>query len=137
MLLTEGTPLRTGAEFAELRRWSADRLALGPRVPAHQLALRRYAVTDLIDDLTDATDELASATIRADLIRGLGELALLSAGVWLGSGKWLARRLRTADPDAADALAACAREHDDREAARLAADLLGRLGGRVDQDFVR
>ena len=137
VLLTEGIPLRTGDEFAELRRWSADRLAPGPRPTAHQLALRRYAVTDLIDDLTDATDELVSAAIRADLLRDLGELALLSSGAWLGSGKWLARRLRAVDPESADALAAFARERDHREAARVVAVLLDRLGGRVDEDFVR
>ena len=136
-LLTEGMPLRAGEEFAELHRWSSDRLAPGPRLSAHQLALRRYALTDLIDDLMDAAEELAAATIRAYLLRGLGELALLSAGAWLGSGKWLARRLRVADPDAATALAAFARERDDRAAARLASDLLARLGGRVDTDFVR
>lgn len=136
-LLTEGTPLRAGDEFESLRAWSAERLAHGPRPDGHQLALRRYAVTDLIDDLADATDALAVAAIRADLLRSLGELALLSAGSWLGSGKWLARRLRAADPRAAERLEGFAREPDAARAAAAASRLLAELGGRVDIDFTR
>jgi predicted nucleotidyltransferase len=136
-LLTEGTPLRTGDEFAPLRNRAAERLAAGPRVTAHQVELRRYAITDLIDDLGDATDPLAVAAIRADLLRGLGELATLTAGGWLGSGKWLARRLRAADPAAADRLEAFVREGDPARAAAAAARMLDTLGGRVDTDFAR
>ncbi len=136
-LLTEGTPLRAGPEYDELRDWSAGRLAAGPDVSSHQLALRRYALTDLIDDLRDATDLLAVATIRADLLRGLAELSLLTAGAWLGSGKWLARRLRAADAAAADALETLASRTDASAAADVATTLLERLGGRVDADFVR
>jgi hypothetical protein len=136
-LLAEGTPLRTGPEYEELRAWSLERLAAGPHIHAHEFELRRYAVTDLIDDLADATDALTIATIRADLLRALGELALLRAGGWLGSGKWLARRLRAADPPAADALEVFASEAHPRDAAARATGLLGRLGGRIDVDFVR
>lgn len=136
-LLTEGHPLRLGSEYEELRRWSADRLARGPRLTAHQLELRRYAVTDLIDDLADATDPLAAAAIRADLFRDLAQLALLASNSWLGSGKWLARRLSSADPAAAEALREFAHPPDHAGAAELAARLLDRFGGRVDGDLVR
>lgn len=136
-LLTEGTPLRTGDELPELRRWSAERLARGPRLSAHQLELRRYALTDLIDDLADATDPLAAATIRADLVRGLAELALLSANAWLGSGKWLARRLRAADEATAAALTELVAEPAPAVAAAAASRLLDTLGGRVDGDLIR
>lgn len=136
-LLTEGRPLRTGDEFEALRSWSADRLAAGPQPTTHQLELRRYAVTDLIDDLADATEPLTVAAIRADLFRALGELATLVAGGWLGSGKWLARRLRSVDPSSADQLEAFAGERDPAHAAAAASRLLEVLGGRVDHDFVR
>ena len=136
-MLTEGSPLRTGPEFVELRRWSAERLALGPRLSDHQLEVRRYAVTDLIDDLTDAGDPLTTAAIRSDLFRSLAELAILRSNAWLGSGKWLARRLRVADGPSADALAAFAREPDTARAAAIASRLLSELGGRGDGDFVR
>jgi len=137
ILLTEGTPLRTGDEFDTLRGWAADRLERGPQVDDHARALRRYAITDLLDDLGDATDPLIIAALRSELFRGLAELSILAAGAWLGSGKWLARRLRAADPTAADALERFASELDPRAAAALASQLLERLGGRVDGDFVR
>ncbi|MBW8870787.1 MAG: nucleotidyltransferase domain-containing protein [Leifsonia sp.] len=136
-LLTEGVPLRTGTEFGELRQWSAERLARGPRLSDHKLELRRYAVTDLIDDLADDTDRLTAAAIRADLFRALGELALLTAKAWLGSGKWLARRLAAADPSAAAQLTDFAAEPGNTQAAAIASGLLERLGGRVDEDLTR
>ncbi|WP_285114399.1 nucleotidyltransferase domain-containing protein [Leifsonia sp. fls2-241-R2A-40a] len=136
-LLTEGHPLRVGSEYDELYRWSADRLELGPQQTAHQLELRRYAITDLIDDLMDATEPLAAAAIRADLFRDLAQLALLASNSWLGSGKWLARRLSAADPLSAEALREFARTPDQTEAAERASRLLDRLGGRVDGDLVR
>jgi len=136
-LLTEGTPLRRGDEFRALRDECAERLADGPRLSAHDRELRRYALTDLIDDLSDAADALTAAAIRADLFRGLGELATLAAGAWLGSGKWLARRLRAADASTAEQLEAFAREPDPSRAAAAASRLLDALGGRVDGDFTR
>ncbi|RDV45251.1 hypothetical protein DOE76_08305 [Leifsonia sp. ku-ls] len=136
-LLTEGTPLRTGDEFDALRRWSAERLEVGPQPAAPQLELRRYAITDLIDDLADASDPLTIAAIHADLLRALGELATLAAGGWLGSGKWLARRLRAVDPAAAELLEAFAGEPDPARAAAAASRMLDGLGGRVDTDFTR
>ena len=136
-LLTEGTVLRAGVEFDRLREWSEARLRQGPQPSAHDLELRRYAVTDLIDDLSDATDALTEAAIRADLFRALGELALLASESWLGSGKWLARRLRAADERSAAHLAAFAQEQDRTTAAGIASHLLDELGGRVDEDFVR
>lgn len=136
-LLTEGLPVRSGTELEQLHRWSKERLLRGPEVSAHDLALRRYAATDLIDDLADATDPLARATIHADLLRSLGELALLTAGAWLGSGKWLARRLREADEARAVELAEFASETDPARAAALAERMLDGLGGRVDGDFTR
>ena len=136
-LLTEGTVLRAGTEFERLREWSEARLLRGPQQSPHDLELRRYAVTDLIDDLSDATDALTEAAIRADLFRALGELALLASNSWLGSGKWLARRLRAADERSAADLAAFAQERDRTAAAAVATRLLDELGGRVDEDFVR
>ena len=136
-LLTEGLPLRAGGEFEPLKAWSLERLARGPAITEHDLALRRYAVTDLIDDLADAEDPLTLATIRADLVRGLGELSLLSAGTWLGSGKWLARRLQAADAARADQLAAFAAEPDRERAVAHASRMLDGLGGRIDADLTR
>ena len=94
-------------------------------------------MTDLIDDLSDTTDELIEAAIRADLFRALGELSLLASNSWLGSGKWLARRLRAADERSAADLAAFTQERDRTAAAAVASRLLDELGGRVDEDFVR
>jgi hypothetical protein len=56
------------------------------------------------------------------------ELALLTGGHWLGTGKWLLLVLRTADPALAVRLVAVIGEPD--QLTRVADEVLGRTGGR-------
>jgi hypothetical protein len=83
-------------------------LAAGPSAPtAAELELRRYGLTDLLDDLAGSTDEGETAVIGWTIWTQTAELALLVAHSWMGGGKWLLRELRAADPAlAADLLAA-------------------------------
>jgi predicted nucleotidyltransferase len=136
-LLVEGTALREDATTGDLREEAAARLARGPSLTQHQLDLRRYLVTDLADDLADATEPFTIDVLRAELVRDLAQFLLLAANRWLGSGKWLVRRLRAWDPGIADELARLLREPDARRVAEGALDLLRPHGGRMDRDFVR
>ncbi|MFC9925646.1 nucleotidyltransferase domain-containing protein [Streptomyces sp. NPDC127190] len=84
---------------AALRTEARERLAAGPPpVPPAELADRRYALTDTLDDLRGCTDPLERTYLVADLLRRASELVLLAGGHWLGGGKWLSRRLAMADP---------------------------------------
>ncbi|MGW2491758.1 nucleotidyltransferase domain-containing protein [Streptomyces sp. NPDC001606] len=84
---------------AALRTEARERLAAGPPpVPAAELADRRYALTDTLDDFRGCTDPLERTYLVADLLRRASELVLLTGGHWLGGGKWLSRRLAMADP---------------------------------------
>lgn len=68
-----------------------------PRLTGEGLAMRRYAITPLPEDLADARlpDEalVVVATLRAEI----ADLALRGAGRWSGKGKHPARRLRLHD----------------------------------------
>jgi hypothetical protein len=48
----------------------------------------RYAMTDLLDDLTHSRDDGETATISAVLWLRTAELALHAGRHWLGGGKW-------------------------------------------------
>jgi predicted nucleotidyltransferase len=136
-LLVEGIALREDEDTTRLREWAAQRLARGPFPTEHQLGLRRYAITDLADDLLDAGDPLLAALVRADLVRELAQFLLLANSQWLGNGKWLGRRLRAWDPEVADVIAEVAASQDHPRCARVALQLLEPYGGRLDEDFVR
>ena len=105
-------------------------LAAGPpAVEPAELDWRRYSLTDLLDDLAGSTDPGETAVICWHVITGSAELALVLAGAWLGSGKWLLRELRAIDPRFADELIAA--RDDPARLAGLADGVLARAGGRL------
>jgi hypothetical protein len=82
-------------------QWQATAAALltagPPRLAGDDLASLRYAVTDLLDDVThahDAHERLVTATLLAD---EAAHLLLHGAGHWWGRGKWVARELADLD----------------------------------------
>ena len=89
---TDGVGARLAAE--------AKRLAAAgpPTVPTEEIDDRRYAITDLLDDLSGSTDQGERLFIATELARRTGELALAIGGSWNGGGKWLARRLESTAP---------------------------------------
>jgi hypothetical protein len=105
-------------------------LTAGPPVlTVAELELCRYGLSDLLDDLAGSTDDGETAVISWTLWRQTAELALLLAGSWLGTGKWLLRELRAADPALAAELVASAC-HPQRLTA-AADQVLERAGGRL------
>ncbi|GLU49478.1 nucleotidyltransferase domain-containing protein [Nocardiopsis ansamitocini] len=86
----------TGASIA---RQARARLAAGPS-PATpgELEDARYALTDLVDDLTGCTDTDERGFIAAETVRSGARLVLLVRREWSGAGKWLSQRLLECDP---------------------------------------
>ncbi|MEU1172061.1 nucleotidyltransferase domain-containing protein [Streptomyces microflavus] len=88
----DGVGTRLAAEARKLT------VAGPPTVSAEEIDDRRYAITDLLDDLVGSTDQGERLFIATELVRRAGELALAADGSWNGGGKWLARRLETSAP---------------------------------------
>ncbi|MGW0712225.1 nucleotidyltransferase domain-containing protein [Streptomyces sp. NPDC002643] len=89
---TDGVGARLAAEARRLA-------AAGPPVVAtEEIEDRRYAITDLLDDLSGSGDQGERLFIATELVRRTGELALAMGGSWGGGGKWLARRLESTAP---------------------------------------
>lgn len=130
-----------GAERAEqLRREAAAHLARGPApLTVAELERRRYAITDCLDDLTDAVDPDERDAVAVLLLVGVAELALAARREWLGRGKWLVRRLRAVDGPLAGRLLAAHRRAVAGGAigdlVAVAEDVLARVGGRLSEGY--
>lgn len=120
----------------DLRQEAATLLASGPPTPdAHELAARRYGLTNLLDDMAGCDDEAELVYIAGAVLQETAELALLVAGEWLGSGKGLPRRLAEHDPDLLERLVNGHRHvvvyGDTAVLHKTAVDVLVRAGGAL------
>ncbi len=75
-----------------------------PPLTPDELALRRYRVTDSIDDLVGSRSLPESLFIAAALVHQVISLSLGASGRWEGEGKWSYRLLKEKDPDSARAV---------------------------------
>jgi hypothetical protein len=115
-------------DVATVRAECAAALAAGPGpLPAAELERHRSLLTDLLDDLTYSGDPAESAVISAVAWLRTAELALLAAGRWLGTGKWLLRELRGFDPSLARRWVAA--RDDPAAVAPLVREVLDAAGG--------
>ncbi|MEU0070833.1 nucleotidyltransferase domain-containing protein [Streptomyces sp. NPDC006332] len=121
----------------EARRLTA---AGPPPVPADAVEDRRYAITDLLDDLSGSADQSERLFIATELVRRTGELALISGGSWGGGGKWLARRLESTAPGLGTRLQHAVREvleGRDDSLVGVVDEVLERVGGRLWEGYRR
>jgi hypothetical protein len=100
-----------------------------PPLSRPELDWARYGLTDTLDDLAGSNDQAEIAVIGWHVWMQTAELALALAGHWSGSGKWLLRELRDADPELAARMVAAL---GNPAALTSAADeVLARAGGRL------
>jgi len=143
-LVATGVPL-LGDGGADVRRYCQGVLDDGPPpVTADDLELRRYGLTDLLDDLAGAAHDEEATAIAAEVWRETAELALASAGGWGGTGKWLVRELRALDERRGTHLTAAldlglhrALAGERSSLTAVADEVLAPLGGRLWAGFRR
>jgi hypothetical protein len=124
---------RDGAA-SQLAERARSVLAAGPPpLTEPELQLRRYGLTDLLDDLAGCTDAGEAAVISWWIVMETAELALLLAGSWLGGGKWLLRELRGTSPELAAGLLAAL--DDPGQLTSVADTVLARAGGRLWEGY--
>ncbi|MGO2518969.1 MAG: hypothetical protein ACTH8F_02505 [Microbacterium sp.] len=136
-MLVEGLAVRSGEALDELRETWREALAVGPSVDAHEFAFRRYVITDVLDDLRDASDPLEQRVLASTLFERTAELMLLRAGKWIGTGKYLPRRLRELGEDRIGALTTAFLQGRVTPLADAVEAELSAAGGRVQAGFVR
>ena len=138
-LVSTGVPLLAGDGGAALRDECAAVVAAGPGVlPEAELALARYGLTDLLDDLAGGGSPGIVDAVVVEVWRSTAELLLASGARWSGTGKWLVREVEAYDD--AEGTAYSSRLHDGLHAAltgdpgpltAVADDVLDRVGGRL------
>lgn len=136
-MLADGVVLRGEAYLADLRAWAAEVVDAGPGVDPHDLDVRRYLLSALLDDLADASDPTEAAYLTAQTYEALAGFLLLAHGRWLGTGKWLVRRLREWDADVAAELGAALGAGDATAMVALADRAIAPFGGRLQAGMVR
>ncbi|MBB6548816.1 cupin domain-containing protein [Nonomuraea rubra] len=125
---------RTGGRASDLQSELADRLADGPSGLTDGQADRfRYVLSDLLDDLSGATDPGERAFIGWEVVQAAARTALGVGRAWQGSGKWLLRELRAHDAKLADELLDA--RDDPARLAAVATDVLERAGGRLWEGY--
>lgn len=136
-MLVEGTVVRDDGSSPSVRaRWGAI-LDAGPSLDEKESAFRRYVITDVLDDLRDATDPLEQHMLASVQFERIAELMLLTEGRWIATGKWLPRRLRALSAERAGALGAPLIAGDLSSFAERVEHELDRAGGRVQAGFIR
>ena len=98
-MVIEGVEVPEASEFsAELKRRAREVYEAGPeRWDEDELRLRRYRLTDWVDDIRQprAAEELVAT--GAYLYQDVAEFFLLSRGLWAAHSKTIPRRLREVD----------------------------------------
>lgn len=136
-MLLDGVEVRTDPSLDVLRsRWSKIRDA-GPQLTSHELNIRRYLVTDVLDDLHDVKDPAEQLVIAALLFERIAQLMLLRDRRWIATGKHLPRALRAMDAVRADALLTPWLAADFAMFADAVTTELDRAGGRLQDGFTR
>ena len=69
-----------------------------PVLTDDDVGLRRYGISDLLDDLVDSSDSGERNAILVQLHNATGDLYLRGQGAWSGVGKALIRKLEDQDP---------------------------------------
>ena len=134
--------IETDGLGAALQRRCRLRLRDGPQpLSPTEDEDRRYAVTDLLDDLASCADPGELVFVAGSISQALAELVLLRDRQWSSSGKWLLRRLRDWAPDVASMLVdGYRRSVADADPAPLhaaATAVLDRYGGRLQEGYER
>lgn len=135
-----GIPLSDNAATAQLQQLAQAMMAAGPEpLGAKQQADLRYGLTAAIDDLQGRPEAGEEFAVMADVFVRAGELLLLSNRSWLGTGKWLVRRLGDVHGPAAGKLVRWAQSeaHSPDELCRIANEVLDGVGGPLQEGHIR
>jgi predicted nucleotidyltransferase len=128
----------TDGSGARLQQEGLAEVAAGPEpLSVEELNQMRYGITDMLDDLVGATDDVRLA-ISSVLWQEAARLLLTGSGHWSGTGKGLLRELKAYDvahgTDHAAKLLDGVRASDDRLVVAVD-DILAAYGGRLFSGF--
>lgn len=139
-MVSEGIPLIDHTIIDTIKQEANNMLRDGPpEWSAETIRLKRYFLTDALDDLIGSTKRGESIFIANSIGELLHEFVLRSNRHWIGSSKWIVRALHEYDPQFAkefvDAFEHFYRKDDKTEIVRLVETVLQTHGGRLFEGF--
>jgi predicted nucleotidyltransferase len=104
-MIVDGIALSAASEFSQsLKQLASEVLNAGPPLWAEKdLALSRYLITDLVEDLKAPRSTAEFQASAARLYEMLANHILRSRGLWSAKGKGIVRRLQAVDGSFAQA----------------------------------
>lgn len=140
-MVFEGIEIPVASAFsAELKRMASEALAAGPpRWDAAELSLRRYRLTDWVDDIRHARAPEELIATGAYLYQDAADFFLRSRNLWSAHSKTIPRRLREVDEtfatDFRRAFKALFAKNDPAPVIRLVELMLEPFGGLLFDGF--
>ncbi|MGD7045939.1 nucleotidyltransferase domain-containing protein [Jeotgalibacillus proteolyticus] len=105
-MVAEGLILKDHGELNAIRKEAQALLDKGPDPwDKETLKLKRYFLTDALEDLTGSTSRQEDLFIASTLLIQLSDFILRTNHQWSGDSKWLMRALKRFDPGLAAELA--------------------------------
>ncbi|UKA56927.1 nucleotidyltransferase domain-containing protein [Arthrobacter sp. FW306-2-2C-D06B] len=135
-----GIPLADNIATVNLKARAQALIAAGPEpISEIQHADLRYGLTAAIDDLEGNPELGEEFAIMADVYKRAAELLLLNNSNWLGTGKWLVRRLATLQDPNAHSLVQWVQSvpRSPQELCRIAHEVLESIGGQLREGHTR
>ena len=137
-LIAHGVSLSEGKVAESLVVAARRALDAGPApIDPEQLNRRRYALSALVDDVSDAVDQGIRDVVMWTTWKEAAELALLSTGCWVGTGKWLLRELRAHGDPFGLATWIDSHSHDAGALVKSCRALLDSVGGYLQSGYLR
>jgi hypothetical protein len=99
-MVVEGHILKGNEELQEVKQQAEDLLNKGPEKWSEgTVTMKRYIITDALDDFLGATDRAEEIFIANTLAEQIHEFVLRTNGYWIGSSKWVIRALQQFDEE--------------------------------------
>jgi hypothetical protein len=139
-MVAEGIIIQDNGSGSTLKAAAEKLLSAGPQEwEPSTIMLKRYFLTDLLDDFSGSTHQGESIFIAGSLAEALHEFVLRTNRRWIGSSKWIVRALKEYDKAFADRFVDCFetffRTGDKQAVVELVDTVLQPHGGRLFHGF--
>lgn len=139
-MVSEGVILKDSGIIQTIKAEGNETLEIGPEKWSQQtIRLKRYFITDLLDDFIGSTDRSEQLFIVNSLAESVHEFVLRTNGHWIGSSKWVVRALKQFDEEFTNqfviALETFYRTNEKEKIIELVETILEPYGGRLFNEF--
>jgi hypothetical protein len=139
-MVAEGIVIKDNGSLAEIKKEAKELLDKGPKLwPEQTIQMKRYFITDALDDFVGATNRAEEIFIANTLADHIHEFVLRTNGMWIGSSKWIIRALKQYDETFAEkfieAFDTFYKTGEKRKVEQLVDTVLNPYGGRFFAGF--